>query len=90
VILKICPGFSGSVSHRVHSYLRNFKRFMEHPSNRASENPSPAQSRLFDRRAQIESMKTNRFFMEFAPLWFALLIPLIAFAVALILGLLFS
>jgi len=43
VILKICPGFNGSVSHRVHSYLRNFKRFMEHPSNRASENPSPAQ-----------------------------------------------
>jgi len=35
-------------------------------------------------------MKTNRFFMEFAPLWFALLIPLIAFAVALMLGLLFS
>lgn len=31
VILKICPGFNGSVSHRVHSYLRNFKRFMEHP-----------------------------------------------------------
>jgi hypothetical protein len=31
-------------------------------------------------------MKTNRFFMEFAPLWFALLIPLIAFAVALMLG----
>ena len=43
VILKICPGFNGSVSQRVHSYLRNFKRFMEHPSNRASENPSPAQ-----------------------------------------------
>ena len=43
VILKICPGFNGSVSHRVHSYLRNFKRFMEHPPNRASENPSLAQ-----------------------------------------------
>jgi len=35
-------------------------------------------------------MKTNRFFMEFAPFWFAVLIPLIAFAVALMLGLLFS
>jgi len=35
-------------------------------------------------------MKTNRFLMEFAPLWFGLLIPLIAFAVALMLGLLFS
>ena len=43
VILKICPGFNGSVSHRVQSNLRNFKRFMEHPSNRASENPSPTQ-----------------------------------------------
>ena len=29
VILKICPGFNGSVSHRVHSYLRNFKRLIE-------------------------------------------------------------
>jgi len=35
-------------------------------------------------------MKANRFFREFAPLWFALLIPLIAFAAALMLGLLFS
>jgi len=43
VDLKICPGFNGSASRRVHSYLRNFKRFMEHLSNRASENPSPAQ-----------------------------------------------
>ncbi|HYT24386.1 MAG TPA: SRPBCC family protein [Candidatus Polarisedimenticolia bacterium] len=31
VILKICPGFDGAVSRRMHSYLRNFKRFMEHP-----------------------------------------------------------
>jgi uncharacterized membrane protein len=30
VILKICPGFDGAVSRRMHSYLRNFKRFMEH------------------------------------------------------------
>jgi uncharacterized membrane protein len=44
VILKICPGFNGSVSHRVHSYLRNFKRFMEHPSNRASEIHHPRNS----------------------------------------------
>src|SRR6266480_3635312 len=43
VVSFTCPGFNGSVSHRVHSYLRNFKRFMEHPSNRPSENPSPAQ-----------------------------------------------
>jgi uncharacterized membrane protein len=30
VILKICPGFDGAVSRRMHSHLRNFKRFMEH------------------------------------------------------------
>jgi uncharacterized membrane protein len=30
VILKICPGFDGAVSRRMHSYLRNFKRFTEH------------------------------------------------------------
>jgi uncharacterized membrane protein len=42
VSLKICPGFNGAVSGRMHCYLRNFKRFMEHPSNGALENPSPA------------------------------------------------
>jgi uncharacterized membrane protein len=42
VTLKICPGFNGAVSGRMHCYLRNFKRFMEHPSNGALENPSPA------------------------------------------------
>src|SRR6266850_7532658 len=31
VTLKVCPGFDAAVSRRVHSYLRNFKRFMEHP-----------------------------------------------------------
>jgi uncharacterized membrane protein len=45
VILKICPGFDGAVSRRMHSYLRNFKRFMEHLPNRVSENPPRAQQR---------------------------------------------
>jgi uncharacterized membrane protein len=41
VILKICPGFNGSVSRRMHSYLRNFKRFMERLPNGVLENENP-------------------------------------------------
>jgi uncharacterized membrane protein len=38
VTLKICPGFDGAVSRRMHSYLRNFKGFMEHLPNGVLEN----------------------------------------------------
>ena len=43
VILKICPGFDGAVSRRMHSCLRNFKRFMEHLPNGVLENRQRAQ-----------------------------------------------
>ena len=33
LIAKICPGFDGAVSRRMHRYLRNFKRFTEHLPN---------------------------------------------------------
>jgi uncharacterized membrane protein len=42
VILKICPGFNGVVSRRMHSYLRSFKRYMERSPN-GLDNPSHAQ-----------------------------------------------
>jgi uncharacterized membrane protein len=38
VTLKICPGFNGSLSRRMRSYLRNFKKFVERLSNGVLEN----------------------------------------------------
>jgi uncharacterized membrane protein len=43
VTLKICPDFNGAVSRRMHSYLRNFKRFMEHVPSGVLENPPHVQ-----------------------------------------------
>jgi uncharacterized membrane protein len=40
VTLKMSPGFDGAVSRRMHSYLRNFKAFIEHlPSGRLENLP---------------------------------------------------
>ena len=39
VTLKICPGFDGAVSSWMHSYLRNFKKFIEHLPSGVLENP---------------------------------------------------
>jgi uncharacterized membrane protein len=43
VSLKICPDFNGAVSRRMHSYLRNFKRFMEQVPSGVLENPPHVQ-----------------------------------------------
>jgi uncharacterized membrane protein len=50
VSLKICPGFDGAVSTRMHSSLRNFKKFMERLSDGVLENPPRAQWRQHHRR----------------------------------------
>lgn len=42
VTLKVSSSFDAAVSRRTHSYLRNFKRFMEHPPRGKLENPPRA------------------------------------------------
>jgi uncharacterized membrane protein len=43
VTLKVSSSFDAAVSRRTHSYLRNFKRFMEHLPRGRLENPPHAQ-----------------------------------------------
>ena len=45
VTLKISPSFDGAVSRRMHSYLRNFKAFMEQLPSGRFENLPHAQHR---------------------------------------------
>ena len=43
VTLKVSSSFDAAVSRRMHSYLRNFKRLMEHLPRGRLENPPHAQ-----------------------------------------------
>ena len=43
VTLKVSSSFDAAVSRRMHRYLRNFKRFMEHLPRGRLENPPRAQ-----------------------------------------------
>jgi uncharacterized membrane protein len=43
VTLKVSSSFDAAVSRRMHSYLRNFKRFMEHLPRGRLEKPPHAQ-----------------------------------------------
>lgn len=50
VTLKVSSSFDAAVSRRMHRYLRNFKRFMEHLPRGILENPPHAQSPRRHRR----------------------------------------